>query len=41
MCILLCLKLIWCSGILHIYDQLEGVSLSDGYRSSENVMMSR
>ena len=41
MCILLYVKLIWCSGIPHIYDHLEeGVSSSDGYRSSENVRMS-
>ena len=40
--ILLYVKLIWCSGIPHIYDQLEeGASLPDGYRSSENVRMSR
>ena len=31
MCILLYVKFIWCSGIPHIYDQLEEeVSLSDG-----------
>ena len=42
MCILLYIKLFWCSGIPHIYDQLEeGVSSSDRYRSSENLRLSR
>ena len=40
MCILLYVKLIWCSGIQHISDGLKGVRSSDGYRSSENVRMS-
>ena len=31
----------WCSGIPHIYDQLEQGSLSDGYRSFEHARMSR
>ena len=41
MCILLYVQLIQCSGIPHIYDWLEGISSSDGYRSSENVWMWR
>ena len=42
MCILLYVKLMWCSGILQIYDQLEeGLAHLRGYRSSENVRMAR
>ena len=42
MCILLYVKLVWCSDIPHIYDQLEEEgSSSDGYKPSENVRMSR
>ena len=41
MCILLYVKLIWCSGILHNSDGLKGVKSSDGKRSSENIRMSR
>ena len=41
MCIVLYVKLMWCSGMPHIYGELEeGVISSDGYRSSEHVRMS-